>query len=215
MQRIDSATDYGASGWDEFLRTKEGHWRDKDYRYLDEVFRVSRFSGTLLDAGCALGDGLLHLQPRCRRVTAFAGADFSSAGIQTCKNNPRLGFAEFFRHDLMEPLPRSYDNIICLQTIEHISDPLRAFRNLLAAADRLLLVSVPYRNRRPDENHLWSFDESDFTDLAPVHRLGQENHNIFWLVDRQRVGFSFRGSRPIDVCHRLVDALGRCLRVDR
>lgn len=215
MQRIEGANDYGASGWDEFLRRKGGHWRDKDYRYLEEVLRVSRFSGTLLDAGCALGEGLLYLRPRCPRVTAFAGADFSGAGIQTCENNPSLGFAKFFRHDLMEPIPRSYDNIICLQTIEHVPDPLRAFRNLLAAADRLLVVSVPYRNRRPDENHLWRFDESDFADLATVCRLGQKDHNIFWLVDRQRTGFRFRGSRPSDLCHRLADALGRCLGVHR
>ena len=212
MKRLDDAIDYGSTGWDDFLVKLGSTWRDKDYRFLDKVFRISQLSGTLLDAGCALGDGLLYMNSRCPQVTAFSGTDFSREGVETCKVNPNLGFAEFYQHDLMNPLPRSYDNVICLQTLEHTPDPLRAFQHLIDATNKLLLVSVPYMNRRPDENHLWSFDESDFQGLTTAWCLGQKGHNIFWLVDRSKAGVGFRKRGPMDAFHRLVDSIACSLR---
>lgn len=209
MQRIDSANDYGTNGWNEIFLKKNGQWRDKDYRYLDEVFRIATLSGTLLDAGCALGDGLLYLQRRCPRVTGFSGTDFSEAGIEVCCNNRQLDFAHFFQHDLMRPLPNRYDNVICLQTVEHTPDPELVFTNLLDATGRLLIVATPYKNRRPDENHLWSFDESDFQTPQGLYRLTQQERNIFWLVDKEHSGAQFRGGHWNTAYHRVIDFIAK------
>ena len=209
MQRIESANDYGTHGWDELFLRKNGRWRNKDYRYLDEVFRISLFSGTLLDAGCALGDGLIYLHKHCTKVTQYTGTDFSNTGVVSCQNNHDLKFSNFYQHDLMNPLPHTYDNIICLQTIEHAQDPLCAFNNLLTATNKLLIIAVPYKNRRPDENHLWSFDEMDFRDYITSFTLGQNERNIFWLIDRQNCGIKFRRHSLLNSYHKFIDNCNR------
>ncbi len=65
-----------------------------------------------------------------------------------------------------------------------------------------MIVGVPYRNRRPDENHLWSFDENDFSELIDDYRIDKRERNIYWLIDKQKKGVRFRknkGSRSARV----------------
>ena len=105
-----------------------------------------------------------------------------------------------------------YDNIICLQTLEHLEDPVIAIRNLIDATQKLLIVAVPYRNRRPDENHLWSFDENDFSDLMDSFRLDKKQKNIYWLFDKRKEGFGFCKKR-FNVLRKLTDKLRKNLKI--
>lgn len=145
-----------------------------------------------MDVGCALGDGFQILSSACRSVTSFSGTDFSEYAISANKKNPNLTGIKFFSHDIMMPLPEKYDNIICLQTIEHVSKPDFAFKNLIDATRRILIVATPYMNRRPDENHLWSFDENDFAEYIDEYCLDKSQKNIYYLVNKtnERVCFN-------------------------
>jgi hypothetical protein len=135
----------------------------------------------------------------------LSGTDFSPYAIDANGRNPVLKAINFFQHDLHEPLRERYNAVFCLQTLEHLSNPLRAFQNLYNAADELLIVASPYRNRRPDRDHLWSFDEIDFCEFSPRWILAQRGSNIYWLCDKQKKGFRFRGKH-----HRLAsDLFGR------
>lgn len=194
MEKIAPAVNWGEAGWSRFFEERGESWRDKDYWYLDSIFDLSQLSGSLLDVGCALGDGMPVLRRRCTGVRELAGTDFSSYAIETNRGNPALAGVRFFQHDLNQPLTRQFDNVICMQTLEHLEDPRRAFRNLYDAASRLLLVATPYRNRRPDQDHLWSFDETDFAEFRPRWILAQGGVNIFWLCDKDGSGFRFRGA---------------------
>jgi 2-polyprenyl-3-methyl-5-hydroxy-6-metoxy-1,4-benzoquinol methylase len=162
MQEIKGFLDYKSSGWDSFFQARGDSWRNKDYRNLSKMLPIHEFEGSLLDVGCALGDGFEILQSTCRHVTSFSGTDFSGYAIKMNQKNQKLDRVHFFQHDILEPIPDQYDNIICLQTLEHLADPQIALRNLIDATRRILVVATPYMNRRPDENHLWSFDENDF-----------------------------------------------------
>lgn len=74
MKRLRNARDWGKRGWDEFFDDTGTHWRDKDYRFLADVFDLSGLQGSLLDAGCALGDGQALLYSLCHNVTEYMAA---------------------------------------------------------------------------------------------------------------------------------------------
>jgi len=191
MQRLNTFVEWGQNGWDSFFEKKGQRWRDKDYRYLDDIFDFRTLNGSLLDVGCGLGDGLVYLKRKCPNVRKFVGTDFSDKAIESCRNNLQLQKMKFFVHDIFRPLPMKYDNIICLQTLEHLKDPQTAVQNLIEATQNLLIAGVPYCNRRPDENHLWSFDENDFSGLMDSFYLDKKQKNIYWLLDKQKKGISF------------------------
>ena len=182
MQRLDTFADWGQSGWDRFFTQKKEHWRDKDYRYLDDIFDLHVLEGSLLDIGCALGDGLIYLKKKCPKVDRFIGADFSHTAIETCRNNVEIKNMEFFQHDILKSLPAKYDNVICLQTLEHLKNPQIAIQNLIDTTKKVLIVGVPYLNRRPDETHLWSFDETDFSDLTNQFCFDKRQRNIYGIM---------------------------------
>jgi hypothetical protein len=97
----------------------------------------------------------------------------------------------FFKYNILKPLPESYDNIICLQTLEHLDDPHKAMHNLVSATRKVLIVGCPYLNRRLAKDHQWSFIESDFCDIVDSYCLVIRKQNIYWLVDKQKKGYKF------------------------
>jgi SAM-dependent methyltransferase len=191
MERLETSVDWRQDGWDSFFVQKGKHWRHKDYRYINDIFDLCRLSGSLLDVGCGLGDGLAYLKKRCPKVNKLIGVDFSHKAIETCRNNPELSQMSFFQHDIHKALPERYDNIICLQTLEHLEYPQSAMQNLIDAASEVLIVGVPYCNRRPDQNHIWSFTEDDFPELADSYCLDKKQKNIYWLVYKQQKGIDY------------------------
>jgi 2-polyprenyl-3-methyl-5-hydroxy-6-metoxy-1,4-benzoquinol methylase len=211
MERLEKFEEWGYPGWNRFFSQKGKQWRVKDYRHLDRVFDLSIMDGSLLDVGCALGDGLIYLKARAPKVNQFVGADFSDEAIRICKSNPQLREMVFFQHDVLELFPDTYENVICLQTLEHVQKPEIAMQNLINAAKSVLIVGVPYRNRRPDADHHWSFDERDFSNLVDLYCLDKKQKNIYWLVDKQKRGISFRQKR-YDILSELVEKLFNTLR---
>ncbi|WP_432820895.1 class I SAM-dependent methyltransferase [Trichloromonas sp.] len=197
MRKVEGFVDYQKNGWDSFFKSKGDGWRNKDYIGLSRVFDLSALNGSLLDVGCALGDGFMFLQTHCPDVTHLSGSDFSEYAIDKCRNKPCLKFVDFFIHNIEDSFTGKYDNVICLQTLEHVSDPVLALQNLIAATNQVLIVATPYKNRRPDENHLWVFDEEDFVDLLDDYCLDKKKKNIYWILDKQKKGLSFRKSGKI------------------
>ncbi len=196
MERLETFMDWQQDGWDSFFVHKGKRWRHKDYRYINDIFYLRRLRGSLLDVGCGLGDGLAYLKNKCPKVDRLICTDFSNKAIEACRNNPMLSGMSFFQHDVLNTLPEKYDNIICLQTLEHLHDPQTAMQNLVDAVKRMLIVGVPYCNRRPDHNHLWSFNENDFSELADSYFLDEKQKNIYWLVDEQQKGIGFFVNAP-------------------
>jgi len=186
MKKLKNYVNWVQGDWDSFFHQKGENWRNKDYRYINDIFNLSMLEDSLLDVGCALGDGLIYLRKKCPKIFRFTGIDFSSRAIDTCRNNPELSEIEFYQHDITKSLPEKYDNIICLATLEHLEDPETAMKNLVDATKKLLIIGVPYLNRRPDKNHLWSFDENDFSDLADSFYFDKSHKNI-WRCTRWEI----------------------------
>lgn len=191
MKRIYSSIDYKCEGWDNFFTTKGMNWRDKDYRLIKSMFKIEDFCGSLLDVGCGLGDGLRLLINTMTKIQNFAGCDFSQGAIKKNQSNSLMNNIFFFVHDISKSLPDKYDNVICLQTLEHLQDPAKAMKNLTDATKAVLVAASPYKNRRPDENHLWEFDEFSFQGEFQIY-LDRKEKNIFWILDKRETKTSLR-----------------------
>jgi trans-aconitate methyltransferase len=178
VERVPDVGPATVSDWDLTLGEYSDGWRDKDYRQLEELFRLGRLAGTLIDVGCAVGDGLSTLRRACKGTAQFSGCDFSAEGIRISAT--RFPDVEFFVHDIHKPLPRTWTSVISLQTIEHLDDPVTAVKNLAEAATDTLIVAAPYRNRRPDRDHRWSFDVADFAGMFDGWLLDRAHRNIYW-----------------------------------
>ena len=123
MKRIETSVEWGQGGWDTRFGQEAYQLEEKFYAYLNSVFGLSVMKGSLLDVGCALGKGLLYLKRKTPRVSRYIGADFSSQALAACQSNPELEGMEFIQHDIHQPLPEQYSNVICLHTLEHVDNP--------------------------------------------------------------------------------------------
>ena len=50
---------------------------------------------------------------------------------------------------------------------------------------KILIVSTPYKNRRPDIDHMWSFDENDFKEQMDSYVIGENESNIYWRLEKK------------------------------
>jgi len=143
--------------WNRQLARLGDRWRDGNYRHIIPLLPPDgHFS--LLDIGCALGDGcelLRRVFPKAR----LHGADISEVGI--AKAREKCDRVEYFVLDILtEPPPGRYDYITHVETLEH-------FDKCLGYVDRALIVSVPYTPRRSGKivgvgEHRYCFNEHTF-----------------------------------------------------
>lgn len=111
-------------------------------------------SFSLLDVGCALGDGLEVLHRRFPLADLF-GIDFSPMAIKRCQTELK-GIASFSVQDMLQ-LTHWYDIIFISNVLEHFIDFHQRARKLVMHCQRLYIM-VPYNEQR------------DGVDMEPDHR---------------------------------------------
>ena len=127
--------------WNKKLSSYGGRWRDFTYKYILE-FLPENFSFSLLDIGCALGDGCVLLKSHFPEAD-ISGADFSEAGIEKAKK--KSDEISFFILDISkEDPPGKYDYITLIHTLEHFNNPYPIVDKCLKFVDRALIIQVPY-----------------------------------------------------------------------
>jgi SAM-dependent methyltransferase len=96
----------------------------------------------------------------CRRARALFRLDALPMDLHA------LGFAD-----------ESFDVVLCSETLEHLSDPENAVREMLRVARKAVIISVPHepeeaaeRNRQgpADHAHIHSFDLHSFDGVGPA-----------------------------------------------
>ncbi len=111
-----------------------------------------------LDAGCGSGAFTLYAAKRGNEALGATWEEPALRRAQARAKILRLPNARFIQADLREldrlsPSWGTFDQILCLETIEHLRDDRKLIRdlsNLLRAGGRLLLTT-PYKHYR----HLW------------------------------------------------------------
>ena len=172
MKRIETKRTFD---WDEFFFHKGPKWREKDYKFIKKYFPLHDLKGTLLDVGCGVGDGLRYLQSECKHVTNYYGLDFSEEAIRINRENTLMNDMIFWQHSIEKPFSKKFDNVICLQVLEHLKDPMTALTNLIKMTKENLIISVPNENARPDSDHMWSFNINDFKGISNDCFIGDNN----------------------------------------
>ncbi len=117
------------------------------YRFAAELAR-----GRVLDAGCGTGYGvpILAGNPAVREVV---GVDADARAVAHARRYYSLPAARFTCADLLAPQACAlgvFDTIVCLEVLEHLSDPERLLRTLdlsLAPGGRLLISTPLGRGR--------------------------------------------------------------------
>ena len=138
--------------WDKKLASYGQSWRDFSYSYLLEFLAKDCFF-SLLDIGCALGDGCVLLKTHFPRAE-ISGADFSKVGIGKAKE--RTEKVHFLLLDIgKEDPPKKYDYITLMSTLEHFNNPFPIVDRCLKFVNKALIICVPYTEQF-DEPRLYS-----------------------------------------------------------
>jgi glycosyltransferase involved in cell wall biosynthesis len=113
---------------------------------------------TILDWGCALGQGVARLAAAFPRAHV-AGVDFSSEAIETARRQyPHLEFV----HEPEGRVPRDFDVLVTSNCLEHFASPLDVVAAHLERVDYLYLALVPYDERQRIEAHAVRLREDSF-----------------------------------------------------
>lgn len=145
----------------------------------DAVVTELRAGGrTLVDWGCALGEGVDELArafPDC----AVAGVDCAATALATARTT-------FPDHDFLlaedEGLPRVYDVVVTSNCLEHFRNPLGVVLQQLPRCRRLYIAMVPYNEAPLIDQHFAQFREESFpTELGGFRRI----HCAVFPVDRR------------------------------
>jgi len=154
------------SYWDaKFTSFTTERWRDFNYRLLAEYLpRDTAFS--MLDVGCALGDGCLFFK-QAFPLADISGCDFSEVAVKKAKKKGE-GINFFVLDILKDNPPARYDYMITLSTLEHFNDPFGAVDKCLRFVDCALFIMVPYEKEFDNPRlytkgeHRFLFNETSF-----------------------------------------------------
>jgi GT2 family glycosyltransferase/2-polyprenyl-3-methyl-5-hydroxy-6-metoxy-1,4-benzoquinol methylase/glycosyltransferase involved in cell wall biosynthesis len=131
---------------------------------LDRAFLAEQ-AWSILDWGCAFGDGTAELARAFPRATVY-GIEISSTALSRAAE--RFAGIRFLRATDDAPvgtLPRAFEVVVNSNSLEHFADPLDVLRRNLAATTMLHLSLVPYDEAPLSVHHLTRFDESWFPEV--------------------------------------------------
>ena len=147
--------------WNKKLDKFEGDkWRIDVYEDLLKLFPKNK-NFSLLDIGCALGDGCLFIKKRFPNAE-ISGCDFSDKAITKAKNKTKD--VDFFVLDILkQKIPKKYDYISLVSILEHFDNPYYVINECLEMVNECLIINSPYYNKisyASEDEHRFAFNEN-------------------------------------------------------
>jgi SAM-dependent methyltransferase len=125
---------------------------------------------TLLDIACGVGYGTQFLIDQNPRIQCAHGVDLSPSTIDYAREHYAHPRAEYFCEDAQKFRgSKVYDNIVSLETIEHVPDPAGLFQRLakLVRPGGVLVASDPTTPATDgNPHHITDFTERSFRKLG-------------------------------------------------
>ncbi|HVU17605.1 MAG TPA: class I SAM-dependent methyltransferase [Candidatus Didemnitutus sp.] len=167
----------------ERIEVARQYWRESGFSHLQRyLFARERIEGRVLDVACGVGYGSYLLGATCASVL---GVDLSAEAIADARAHHLRPNVAFHLGSLSEvPSTTPFDAAVCLETIEHVSDPhvfLKELHGRLKPGGRLVLsapnvlqhtrasppVPNPYHHHEPTYAELLAW-------IAPFFVLEEE-----------------------------------------
>ncbi len=125
--------------------------------------------GTLLDMACGVGYGTA-LMSENPQITRAVGVDISAGGVEYATQRYRRERASYICSEALEFQPgEQFNNVVSLETIEHVDDPESLFAHLvsLLAPNGRLIASVPVTpSVDGNPHHKSNFSINSFTRMG-------------------------------------------------
>jgi SAM-dependent methyltransferase len=139
-----------------------------------EFARKNLVAGSLLDLACGVGYGTALLS-RDNRIKSALGVDLSDEAVKYARRRYGSERVEYLCSDALQFSPGCrYDNIVSLETIEHVADPIALFAHLvsLLAPKGRLIGSVPVTpSVDANPHHKSNFSAKSFQRMATAFPL--------------------------------------------
>lgn len=168
---------FANKSWDQFDGRGQSLFFAKiAYNSMPDFFTrdLARNAWTVIDLGCALGDGTAFLAkhfPSCR----FIGQDFSpEAVMQASERYTNCEFAVANIYDGISPA----DVIFSSNTLEHLKNPNSLMERMCHAADKYVVLLLPLEDSMNIDEHINIFS----LDAFPVH-MGDFYLESYSIVD--------------------------------
>ncbi|MCP4650953.1 MAG: class I SAM-dependent methyltransferase [PVC group bacterium] len=163
--------------WNDKFKSRGDSWRDFNYTWLME-FLPSDSAFSLLDIGCAMGDGCILLKKHLPNAQ-INGADFSEVAISKAKQKTKD--MDFFVLDVLKNIPpKKYDYITMLSTLEHFDEPYKIVDKCLKFVNKALIIVTPYEPKF-DNPRLYSSGEHRF--LFNENTFSQYNSKVLKITE--------------------------------
>lgn len=131
--------------------------------------------GRLLDLACGVGYGTQLMADRRPEITEAIGVDLSADAIQHAREHYTHPTVQFDTGNALEyQNDRSFDTVVSLETVEHVSDPGRLIARLVSVLQPggILVASVPTTpSTDVNPHHLHDFTEASFRAMVAKHGL--------------------------------------------
>jgi 2-polyprenyl-3-methyl-5-hydroxy-6-metoxy-1,4-benzoquinol methylase len=138
-------------------RTALQQYYDKDrlafYSMVSEHLRgcgMDLDNKDLLDVGCGTGHLMAEIQT-WSKPRSLSGCDFADEAMKFSRE--RFPECRFFTHDINDPLPSTYDIILCTEVFEHLERPFVAIKNLVNAVRPGGSIAITVPNGRLDTSN--------------------------------------------------------------
>ncbi len=152
--------------WDNYYSKLGSFERDFPYKLLHDFLPLER-EFSLLDIGCALGDGC-QLLKKDFPLGRIEGADFCATAISKAQSK-KTDIPYFILNIEKDNPPGKYDFISLVHILEHFNDPFPILDKCLSCVNEAVLVITPYvekienpRLYAPGE-HRYLFNEHTFS----------------------------------------------------
>jgi 2-polyprenyl-3-methyl-5-hydroxy-6-metoxy-1,4-benzoquinol methylase/glycosyltransferase involved in cell wall biosynthesis len=163
--------------WEEHFKTKLETYREKKRtEYFMQLIienlpeNVKKYIDnrdiSILDWGCALGQGVNLLQNRFPNAKV-KGLDFSETAIKKAKSE----YSDLnFTSESLSELNEKFSVITCSNCLEHFADPSPCFQEHLAHTKDIYVALVPYKEENCIEGHEIYLNEDFFPDQIEAFR---------------------------------------------
>jgi 2-polyprenyl-3-methyl-5-hydroxy-6-metoxy-1,4-benzoquinol methylase len=130
-------------------------------------------AGSVLDMACGVGYGTAFLV-QSPVITRATGVDIDAGSIQYAAERYKNERVAFFCSDAMQFASGKFENIVSLETIEHVADPWALFSHLvsLLKPQGRLIASVPVTpSVDANPHHKTNFSVKTFLRMGEKHAL--------------------------------------------